>query len=1221
MRHKSRAMKPHADNNPPSTSAGADTQAATPYAPVKTRRAVLITSLLILVLLSLILWAWLKRDTWLSALINHELTPYAIRLTSLQGSDIHWRGGLVLTLSSSTIHIDLPEQAFTPTSPQAMNNAINNSAIANPINYPIDSIINIDSSHPRSDTAIVIRLNELELDLSQARPRVSAANIVIQAPAKLNQAMVTEVMARFQTNTLASQSAPPQPTALLPLPLPIDIKVNQAQLGLGELTLMLDKLEVTDDALTLNLMVKPMANASSNEAAPSTLSLRWQQHKGLALESNLSFASLLAQVNLLIHQGSFPEYLQDNNALSALHPWLWQGDDARLEGVASVMLTGHADLNQWFGTNEPSITGQLQLSELNYRLDSELLITKLAELLPPSLMQPKTQPAYPSTPASTPVSGDVLFSITKFSGQISAQQELASAIDLKSMDLKSINWQTLDWQIEPASVQLLLPRAIDNALALWLQQHMVPKLHQQLPTEWQWLATSLPWLDIAASIAAWQLTWDTPMTGVGMNRVSVDDISLQQLFAADTNADTKSHANTKSHAHTKADANNTAAVMGNTSASPNNIKSEFRLMTKLSQLRWQAPQLSANYQAEASLNHWQIAHSAPLTVKALISPLQMSINGTLGATIASNFAPTPINSTPINSTSINPVPTSPVAINPIAINSVPTSQASASQTQTAINWWHSQAMMALELKINELDILDKRLLTQDKVSGLESTQFSVKGEEFHAQAKWQLNLQSQAAVSLFPNYHRIDLGPVMIEKQLKHQKQGLVPRWRLSLPSSQLILLPAADSGNNANANLNPYPNAKLTHQFELGLVTEQVLWQSYAEIFHPQLLSTTAPRQQHKIVSQHAINHLGLHASIDYHSGARTRLSSQALWQLDALSLSSQQALNINPARNEWQVTGDWQHQSSLKQWQPLLSRASRELINSLQGDLSFTGAFTWGNHTPYQPFTNTFAIELNHINGAIAHVPIDNATIKLPCTLHGALQPLFSANIDCNIALRASAINPFTVIENIDFSGKLTANLGGLDSNQAKAELQGQGQLLGGDVIIPSVVVTNQQQASLYLLLQDLDLTRIMDKQRLQGIHASGRIDGVLPAFYQDGKVSINGGRLAARPPGGEISLQDNEKFQQLASSEPQLAFALDVLKQLNYRELSSSFEMDNHGEAQLNIHLEGSSPSYQRPIVFNYHQSENMLKLIESLQIGNRLEQELQQKINAEPSKELQ
>lgn len=83
-------------------------------------------------------------------------------------------------------------------------------------------------------------------------------------------------------------------------------------------------------------------------------------------------------------------------------------------------------------------------------------------------------------------------------------------------------------------------------------------------------------------------------------------------------------------------------------------------------------------------------------------------------------------------------------------------------------------------------------------------------------------------------------------------------------------------------------------------------------------------------------------------------------------------------------------------------------------------------------------------------------------------------------------------------------------------------------------------------------------------------------------------------------------------MRQSQPYLDFVFSALEHLAYSQLSSSFDMDNTGDATLLVEVKGRSQGIERPIHLNYSHEENMLQLFRSLQIGNDLQNRIEKSV---------
>nr|WP_283104188.1 YdbH domain-containing protein [Shewanella gelidimarina] len=185
-------------------------------------------------------------------------------------------------------------------------------------------------------------------------------------------------------------------------------------------------------------------------------------------------------------------------------------------------------------------------------------------------------------------------------------------------------------------------------------------------------------------------------------------------------------------------------------------------------------------------------------------------------------------------------------------------------------------------------------------------------------------------------------------------------------------------------------------------------------------------------------------------------------------------------------------------------------------------------------------------------------------------------------------------------------------LGIKQASISLTAKGDLLNGQLLIPQFQLNLKQPSSAYFVLQHIDLEELLTVQPQVGVYADGIFDAVLPVTLENGHAAIAGGQIAARAPGGLIAVSGNPAVDQMRLSQPYLEFAFSALEHLAYSELSSSFDMDSLGNAILKVNVEGQSRGIERPIHLNYSQEENMLQLLRSLQIGNNLQNQIENSI---------
>ncbi|WP_185817585.1 YdbH domain-containing protein [Shewanella atlantica] len=369
-------------------------------------------------------------------------------------------------------------------------------------------------------------------------------------------------------------------------------------------------------------------------------------------------------------------------------------------------------------------------------------------------------------------------------------------------------------------------------------------------------------------------------------------------------------------------------------------------------------------------------------------------------------------------------------------------------------------------------------------------------------------------------------------------------------------------------------------------------------------------------------------------------RLDSQEHWSIDGLEIESEHSL-IPGIENQPLLQGKLQLDTELS---TLLFPVKNSY--SLPGDLYIDGQTRLQANYQFRQFeqANQFDLELSpklsSLSGSINDLPFEDVDISARChlKLKQDSKQFNSSTFTCpEMDLVAAAFNPGVLLTNLTASGdislshddarltepsnenlidgqkplpadKIAANL-----SDAEIHLNAAGDLLGGQLLLPEFSLKLHDKSHGYLVLQGLSLEELIAIQPQVGLYADGTFDGVLPVDLINGKVSVTGGRLAARAPGGLISVSGNPAVEQMRQSQPYLDFAFSTMEHLQYTQLSSTFDMEPSGDAVLKVKVKGRGKGIERPIHLNYSQEENMLQLLKSLQVGDKLQTQIEQSMN--------
>lgn len=406
-----------------------------------------------------------------------------------------------------------------------------------------------------------------------------------------------------------------------------------------------------------------------------------------------------------------------------------------------------------------------------------------------------------------------------------------------------------------------------------------------------------------------------------------------------------------------------------------------------------------------------------------------------------------------------------------------------------------------------------------------------------------------------------------------------------------------------------------------------QLAWQANQLNIEKQLSSKGRSRKETVL----KLDKLTLAQSLDWKNNT---LFGDEHWQVGTVELQSQHKLNLATASKPLVLTGQWVVDTSmtealslLNQTQPLPAELNVTGHNQLQAQFNLT------QQRDQTQFAMQITQSMTELEGFYKDTTFEGGKLQAQCEFtwgqsHKKPQDkgYFSSLSKLNCPQTLMTFNlfdpgfPLTDIEvEADIAlgkdaEKLPDNwiqqLTGLSDTDVS--MTAKGKVLSGQFLLPEFNLKLQDKSHAYLLLQAMSLEEVLRIQPQIGVYADGIFDGVLPVDLINGKVSITGGQLAARAPGGLIAISGNPAVEQMRQSQPYLDFVFSTLEHLQYSQLSSSFDMDQAGDAKLLVEVKGRSQGVERPIHLNYSHEENMLQLFRSLQIGNDLQDRIEKSV---------
>jgi len=172
----------------------------------------------------------------------------------------------------------------------------------------------------------------------------------------------------------------------------------------------------------------------------------------------------------------------------------------------------------------------------------------------------------------------------------------------------------------------------------------------------------------------------------------------------------------------------------------------------------------------------------------------------------------------------------------------------------------------------------------------------------------------------------------------------------------------------------------------------------------------------------------------------------------------------------------------------------------------------------------------------------------------------------------------------------------------------------LFGGrvELVSPADIDLPFSGNSLDIELSNLRLDDILRLYEKQGVSGTGVLNGEIPLVLEEEGVRINNGKLTNRGDGRIVFT--SARAEALQATNQQLAMALRLLEDFNYRTLSISAQFEPSGDMLLGVQLWGSNPAEfdGRQVNFNINLEENLYDLFKVLQLTDEVTKKLEQRL---------
>lgn len=172
----------------------------------------------------------------------------------------------------------------------------------------------------------------------------------------------------------------------------------------------------------------------------------------------------------------------------------------------------------------------------------------------------------------------------------------------------------------------------------------------------------------------------------------------------------------------------------------------------------------------------------------------------------------------------------------------------------------------------------------------------------------------------------------------------------------------------------------------------------------------------------------------------------------------------------------------------------------------------------------------------------------------------------------------------------------------------------LLGGQLQLPALSFNPlNPRATIPIRLEGIQLQQLLALYNQPGLEGNTRLQGTLPVEVAGTELRIREGRISNSVPGW-IRYQPSATLSASARQNPALDLALSALSNLQLDELTLSLDYAPDGALHLHTRIQGQNPDWQqgRPIDLTLNIEENLLQLLRSLRVAQRIGEQLQEKL---------
>lgn len=134
------------------------------------------------------------------------------------------------------------------------------------------------------------------------------------------------------------------------------------------------------------------------------------------------------------------------------------------------------------------------------------------------------------------------------------------------------------------------------------------------------------------------------------------------------------------------------------------------------------------------------------------------------------------------------------------------------------------------------------------------------------------------------------------------------------------------------------------------------------------------------------------------------------------------------------------------------------------------------------------------------------------------------------------------------------------------------------------PFVIEPGELQLATTVTVNGVDLAEIIKLLSAASLSGTGQLDGKIPLELKNGKILVDGGRLAARGR-GVLRYKPDKVPDEIASAGDSVALAMQALSDFHYESLSLDLDKAPSGEGTVLLRLKGSNPAVMDNQAFDF------------------------------------